>query len=213
MNAPKITTWVVSDWHFNHTNIIKYCDRPFVNITNMTETIIRKHNEVVKPNDIVFMLGDVGMGGGAGSLEHLVGLMNGTKILIRGNHDKLSVTKYLQMGFTLVLESANVKVGKTLVHLRHVPTRSPVGFLVVAKRIIVRMAKRRRSPREIFLQVRREWRQFNRTKGRPVICGHVHNNWAVKGENINVSVEQTDYYPVKLHDVVTRYLSTIKDKT
>ena len=74
-----------SDWHFNHSNIATYCDRP----ANFTELIIKRHNERVRPEDTVICLGDVAIG----KKEHIapqLKLMNGRKILIRGNHDKHS---------------------------------------------------------------------------------------------------------------------------
>lgn len=44
--------WWTSDYHFSHANIIKYCGRPFETVEEMNETIIRKHNERVKPEDV-----------------------------------------------------------------------------------------------------------------------------------------------------------------
>lgn len=52
-----------SDTHFNHTNIIKYCQRPFRDIYEMNETLIANWNNVVAPDDIVFHLGDFCLGG------------------------------------------------------------------------------------------------------------------------------------------------------
>lgn len=54
--------YFIADTHFNHENIIKYCNRPFNNTQEMNEYIIQKWNSVVKSNDIVYHLGDVGFG-------------------------------------------------------------------------------------------------------------------------------------------------------
>ena len=43
-------------------NIIEYCNRPFKDTNEMNEYIIQKWNSVVKENDIVYHLGDVGFG-------------------------------------------------------------------------------------------------------------------------------------------------------
>jgi len=75
--------WVTSDTHFNHDNIIKYCDRPFANADEMNEALIENWNSVVKEGDIVYHLGDVYMTGNG----HLLKKLNGRKRLILGNHD------------------------------------------------------------------------------------------------------------------------------
>lgn len=75
--------WIISDTHFNHHNIIKYCDRPFKSSQEMDEVLIQNWNSVVKPNDIVYHLGDVYFGGNFTPRERL----QGRKRLILGNHD------------------------------------------------------------------------------------------------------------------------------
>ena len=52
----------VSDTHFSHENIIKYCKRPFKSIEENDEVLIRRWNEKVPEDGIVFHLGDVAFG-------------------------------------------------------------------------------------------------------------------------------------------------------
>jgi len=84
--------WWTSDYHFSHANIIKYCGRPFETVEEMNETIIRKHNERVKPDDTVFFLGDfIFKGGNEGGVEkyrQFEKRLNGKYIFIKGNHDR-----------------------------------------------------------------------------------------------------------------------------
>ena len=54
-----------SDTHFNHTNIIRFCSRPFKDVEHMNETLIANWNRVVGPDNIVFHLGDFCLGGSA----------------------------------------------------------------------------------------------------------------------------------------------------
>lgn len=75
--------WVISDTHFGHENIIKYCNRPFANAKEMDEVLIENWNKVVKDEDIVYHLGDVYFAQGHTNLSKL----KGRKRLILGNHD------------------------------------------------------------------------------------------------------------------------------
>ena len=53
-----MTIWFTSDTHFDHKNIIKYCNRPFKDIDEMNAELERRWNAVVAPGDRVFHLGD-----------------------------------------------------------------------------------------------------------------------------------------------------------
>lgn len=78
--------FVISDTHFYHKNILKFCDRPFSSIEEMNDTMLNNWNNVVSENDIVYHLGDFGLGNKT-KLENIFDSLNGTKYLIRGNHD------------------------------------------------------------------------------------------------------------------------------
>lgn len=49
---------MVSDWHFGHNKPFVYEPRNFSSIQEMNKEIIKRHNEVVNPEDIVYCLGD-----------------------------------------------------------------------------------------------------------------------------------------------------------
>ena len=50
--------YFTSDHHFGHANIIRFCNRPFATVEEMDAELIRRHNEVVGPQDIVVHAGD-----------------------------------------------------------------------------------------------------------------------------------------------------------
>lgn len=79
--------WLISDTHFYHENIIKYCNRPFANAKEMNDYMVTMWNETVKDGDKVYHLGDVYMGHHEGYAERLLSQLKGQKRLILGNHD------------------------------------------------------------------------------------------------------------------------------
>jgi calcineurin-like phosphoesterase family protein len=77
--------FLIGDTHFNHANIIKYCNRPFSSAKEMDEVMINNWNSVVKSSDdIVYHVGDFAFGDFRPYFECL----NGTIHLLKGNHDK-----------------------------------------------------------------------------------------------------------------------------
>ena len=90
--------------------------RGFNSVDEMNIEIVKRWNSVVAPEDIVYHLGDVAMGG----IENLewVDNLNGTIHFIRGNHctdaraEKLGATKYADI----------LKYNKYRFYLSHYPT-------------------------------------------------------------------------------------------
>lgn len=78
----------ISDLHFDHTAMLYGMDRrPFKDVDEMNEHMIRRWNDGVRKNDEVYVLGDLSFGNGErtnGFLERL----NGRIFLIEGNHDR-----------------------------------------------------------------------------------------------------------------------------
>jgi calcineurin-like phosphoesterase family protein len=83
----------IADTHWNHSNIIQYCNRPFSNVEEMNKTMIDKWNAKVKTDDIVYHLGDFGFG----DIRSIIKQLNGKIILIVGSHDKNAVTQCKDM--------------------------------------------------------------------------------------------------------------------
>ena len=87
----------ISDTHFGHANMLNFFNydgtrtRPFNSIEEVDELMIQNWNEMVKKGDKIYHLGDVAFGQ---SFDKVMPRLNGTKVLIRGNHDKLQIGKY-----------------------------------------------------------------------------------------------------------------------
>ena len=80
-----------SDLHFSHKNIAKFCPqfRPFDNIADMDEYLIRTWNETVSPDDDVYNLGDLSFAHDIKKIAAVLSRLNGKHHLIYGNHDDI----------------------------------------------------------------------------------------------------------------------------
>lgn len=88
-------TWLASDFHFGHTNILKYQPErrsilglpEWATIEDHDAALIERWNSVVAPGDFVWVLGDVAMGKRTITVP-MTALLNGQKAIIApGNHD------------------------------------------------------------------------------------------------------------------------------
>lgn len=64
LKLPYDKVFFTSDTHFGHSNIIKYCNRPFKDKDEMNETLISNWNKVVPEDGIVIHCGDFAFAGG-----------------------------------------------------------------------------------------------------------------------------------------------------
>ena len=122
INTTQTKVFFTSDTHFGHSNIIKYCQRPFNSAEHMDEVLINNWNEVVSPKDIVFHLGDFCFGSDKEWIKILQRL-NGTKYLILGNHDlkKIANSNQIKDYFADINMQMRVVVDKQKMLLNHYP--------------------------------------------------------------------------------------------
>lgn len=120
-NTIKNNIFFTSDTHFNHLNIIKYAQRPYSNAEEMNEALIKNWNRVVKPDDIVFHLGDF-MFGNINRFWEIRSRLNGKIYLIHGNHDyKLMCEGNIEQGFEDIVSQMNIVVDGQKIYLNHFP--------------------------------------------------------------------------------------------
>lgn len=112
-----------ADLHFGHKNSLTYCNRPFANIGEMNECLIKNWNEFVTNHDTVYVLGDMFFYD-LDQQKKIMRRLNGTKILIMGNHDIHAGTRtdimklndYIFVGWEQVCGSYMINNGYGLVH-------------------------------------------------------------------------------------------------
>lgn len=117
----KSEIFFVSDTHFGHTNIIKYCNRPFNNVDEMDEALINNWNAKVPKDGIVYHLGDFAWGS-INYWKKIREQLNGEIILIYGNHDeKYLNNKLMYKLFKEVTPQKKIWINKIPIYMNHYP--------------------------------------------------------------------------------------------
>jgi len=174
--------WFSSDHHFYHTNVIRYCGRPFQTVEEMNEVLVERWNKVVAPTDVVHYLGDFSLARRA--VELFRPRLNGIIHLTAGNHDHChpahakkphkieSMTQwYKDQGFASVELERIIQIGPHTVKLHHMPFAGD------------HEAERYTKYRPV-------------DDGKWLLHGHVHEKWQVLRNMINVGVDVWDFAPV-----------------
>jgi calcineurin-like phosphoesterase family protein len=104
-----IDTWIISDTHFFHESIGRYCNRP----ENWQELIIKNWNDLIFPGETVLHLGDFSFGKRS-NFDTLTETLHGKIILIRGNHDRLGRVRYESRNITILNEPIYVEINKNI---------------------------------------------------------------------------------------------------
>ena len=117
--------WLISDTHFYHGNIRKYY--PWrqdwsEGTSDMNRNLIAAWNTVVSPTDVVLHLGDFAFANRT-KTKALRDKLNGTIILVRGNHD-LNTKALKDVGF----DDVYVTVDFTYLNKTYVVRHSPHDF-------------------------------------------------------------------------------------
>jgi calcineurin-like phosphoesterase family protein len=167
--------------HFNHKGSLLWNNgtvRPqFASVDEMNELMMTNWNNTVKDNDIVYFLGDFAYKCSVRSAEDIFRSLNGTKHLVKGNHDYKIATKFKDWASISDINQVDyvdtVTDSKTEIILCHYPMIS--------------------------------WRHSNH--GSIHLHGHVHGGIQElnKGtRRMDVSVECIDYTPISIDEVVKR---------
>lgn len=115
-----------SDTHFGHRKILEYCPMRSVlgtTVPQMDQALIERWNSKVRPEDMVYHGGDFAFGS-TQFIADIVKALNGTIVLVRGNHDK-SVPALREAGFKFLFESVAIKRCDHRVFMRHHPPSEP----------------------------------------------------------------------------------------
>ena len=124
----KPNIFFTADHHFGHENIIKFSERPFESLEQMNEELIKKWNEKIGENDIVYHLGDVSLGK-PDVTKDILGRLNGKIHLIKGNHEYSALRvsdrfEWIKDYHELSIEDEEATHGKQKIVLFHYAMRT-----------------------------------------------------------------------------------------
>lgn len=176
-----MTTFFTSDTHWGHKFVAGL--RGYDDPAEMSDELVRRWNEVVSPDDTVYHLGDVVLGGFEKN-KHYISQVNGYKILVAGNHDRCFYglknyvdkdVKYREAGFDEVYYGNPMELivpGAGVVTISHYPAESDGRHEDYQDRFLVK------------------------NYSGALVHGHVHDLWRVNGTQFNVGVDVWGGYPV-----------------
>lgn len=119
-----------SDNHFFHDLMLKiYTNtRRGADVLEMNELMIQEWNSTVKPEDVVYCVGDFAMSN-AKNIKSVLGRLNGELHMITGNHDKVIKSDYsLQKYFKTIQTELDVSVAGQRYFIYHYPIFEWNGF-------------------------------------------------------------------------------------
>ena len=172
--------WVTSDNHFGHNNILSYENRvdklKVSTVEEHDQELIKRWNEVVGKDDLVLILGDFSFKK-AKDTEKLLKLLNGDKVLVRGNHDIfLDDKKFDKTLFKAIYDYKETKYKGHEIALMHYPIQD-------------------------FKHMNRE------INPAVLLFGHIHTfKIEIPKHSFNVGVDVNNYYPVDIDKAIEKAL-------
>jgi len=223
--------WWISDTHVNHPNILKYCGRPmlksgdldsagrwisseiaFQRAEEMNAILIRNANSRVKAEDTVVCVGDFACQGGekgtAGlhvKTADLLARLNGTWVLMEGNHDKTN-------GVKPVCNFMSCRIANYRVGVQHIPLYDE-DLLNAAhdKWLLLSDEEKELDPWRDRLDEEQKARakvhaEYCRQSFDFMLCGHIHTAWHVMKIaglwHVNVGVDANRFMPINDSEVL-----------
>lgn len=188
-NTPKDepTIWFTSDLHLGDHQVLSYGTRPYKNVREMNRALLAGWEQVVAPDDEVWILGDLARGSRLDHMLDLVAALPGRKHLVTGNHDRCwpfrssygeaEVARYARAGFESLTTETTMDIAGETVRLSHFPY----------------------APRSVLEAGRRTAKPID--DGGWLLHGHVHRAWLQKRRQICVAVDAWRFAPVNIETI------------
>jgi calcineurin-like phosphoesterase family protein len=165
--------YFTADTHFDHNNIIKYCNRPFSTVDDMNMAMVHAWNSKIGADDFVYHLGDVTLGD-VYSFAVWMYQLNGNIRIIPGSHDRGWIGKFK--------DTDRIKIIDPLVS---------ISFPGIAG-----------TDKLSVTMCHYSMRVWNKSHyGSYHLFGHSHGNLHGIGRSMDVGVDTNNFYPYSLVDI------------
>ena len=123
--------YFISDQHFGSKDIIPYYDRPFENVRQMDNELIRRYNSHVKKNDTVIFVGDF-WHEDKNSFDYYANQLNGKKYFLRGNHENKSNIHPLALTINIpnTTRDENSSIYENRAFITHEPLNADLNYRI-----------------------------------------------------------------------------------
>lgn len=196
-----------SDLHIGHANCIIFDKRPFKDLEHMHLELIRRFNNTVPSNGVTYFLGDV-VTHSVELTKSVISQMNGTKVLVVGNHDKAYNSCY-NAGFDVVINNAMIIIQNEKVTMSHCPLRG------VFREDTTGMSGS--TSGENWHGEVRNGRYTLDDLGQFHLHGHIHSpnggkSTKILGRQYDVGLPANNYTPVHIKRIESWIMKTLQDE-
>lgn len=187
-----------SDWHIGHANVIGYSNRPFKDVEHMSRVLVNNYNAAVPKDGLCYFIGDMGLCKDE-VLNKVMKQLNGTKVLVLGNHDNNPNSMY-NRGFDVVTYGITLLIAKKRVTLSHCPLYG------VYREDVSRM-ERATEGENWHGETKPRMKIFTtKDEGQYHLHGHIHSPNGGKSSKIldrqyDVGVDANNYRPVSISQI------------
>src|SRR5574344_150103 len=179
-------TYITSDWHFFHKNMIGEngfisVRKKYKTIEQMNEALLLSINSLVTNDDVLIHCGDISMNSKHKEVYNLLTQLKGQLILIKGNHDTSKLFTYINNNNYLL---GNGK----------------------SKFVTEEVGRRFKKDGSVFYITHYPLHIGENRKNMYNLCGHIHENYAQFSNILNVGVDSPEhpfgFQPMLLEDAI-----------
>lgn len=116
----KTNFWIIADTHFGHKRIHEMCDRPI----GFEQLILDNIRKTIQDNDVIIHLGDFCLADTEYYHDEFVNNCPGKKWLVLGNHDRKTMSWYLNKGWDFVGSEILLEIHGKKISLSHKPLKN-----------------------------------------------------------------------------------------